>query len=65
LEGAIVALLRAFACDFRRLRFSRSASFNRSRLESFAGDGSRSSRSSLSSVIVNLFERLKIMPREE
>jgi hypothetical protein len=45
--------LRPLACDFRRLRFSRSASFSRSCREFRAG---WLSPLSLSSVIVDLFE---------
>src|SRR3954453_12302551 len=48
-EDALAGSLRPLACDFRRLRFSRSASFNRSCRESFAAAPCRSalSRSSV------------------
>ena len=48
--------LRPRACDFRRLRFSRNASFSRSWRAFFAGSGFAPSRLSLSSFIVDLFE---------
>ena len=68
LEDAIRVSLRPRACDFRRLRFSRSASFSRSCLGSFlgsirdtlpgffAGVPVCASRLSFSSFIVDLFE---------
>ena len=55
LEGVIVTSLRPLACDFRRLRFSRSASFSRScRASFFDGAPDRPSPLCLSSFIVNL-----------
>src|SRR5216683_8301202 len=54
LEGAIVTSLRPLACDFRRLRFSRNASFSRSCLGFFAGSLVWPSYLSFSSFIVNL-----------
>src|SRR3981081_2276552 len=60
LEGAIVASPLPLACDFRRLRFSRNASFNRSWrglfLGFFAGVPVWRSSLSFSSFIVNLLE---------
>jgi hypothetical protein len=51
-----VTSLRPLACDFRRLRFSRNASFSRSCLGSFfAGVPVRPSRLCFSSFIVSLF----------
>ena len=51
-----VTPLRPLACDFRRLRFSRSASFSRSRRGFFAAVWVSPSRLCLSSFIVDLFE---------
>jgi hypothetical protein len=51
-----MASLRPRACDFRRLRFSRSASFNRSCRESFTDDPDCPSRLALSSFIADPFE---------
>ena len=47
---------RARACDFRRLRFARNASFSRAWRSSFAGLPDRPSRLSLPSFIVDPFE---------
>jgi len=53
------APLRCFACAFRRLRFSRSASFKRSLLESFVDTEPGPLSSCFSSIVVDLFECLK------
>src|SRR5437764_1498326 len=53
------APLRCFACAFRRLRFSRSASFKRSLLESFVDNEPCPLSSCFSSIVVNLFDCLK------
>ena len=55
-EGAVIKWLRPLACDFRRLRFSRNASFSRSCFGFFAGIPVCTSRLSLSSCIVDPFD---------
>jgi hypothetical protein len=55
-EDAGVKSSRARACDFRRLRFSRNASFSRSCRSSLLGLADGPSRLSLPSVIVDPFE---------
>ena len=62
-EGAGTMSPRPRVCDFRRLRFSRSASFSRSRLASFfANWPPRPSALSLSSIIVDPF-RMRLVWR--